>query len=397
MDRAVDAVTTTLETEYCKLLELLPDGEHLLLKAGIGWREGEVGTLMFDAGLNSQAGYTAIVGVPVSVDDLPNETRFHGAPVLLERGVVSGIDVVILVSNGYYGVLGTHTTRRRQFTLDDANFLQAVANIIGPAIERNSAYEAERKARAEAEEANHVKVQFLGMISHELRTPLASIKGFTSTLLAPDIHWTEEQQREFLAIVDTEANKLKDLVSQLLDVSSLEAGTLRIRPVPMRVEDVLDSAMPQLQAITAEHKLTVELAPDLPMVKADNQRIGQVIVNLVDNASKYSPPKSPIALTAAKVDNMVQITVRDHGDGIAYSDRSYIFEPFRRAEKQARQRGAGLGLAVCKGVVEAHGGRIWIHDDPPPGTLISFTLPIQEPVVAQPPAPKAKRGLRAKD
>jgi two-component system sensor histidine kinase KdpD len=212
------------------------------------------------------------------------------------------------------------------------------------------------------------------MISHELRTPLTSIKGFLSTLLAEDVQWTPEQQREFLEISDTEADKLTDLVEQLLEVSRLQAGTLSVNVRRQKLGDILGVAMPQLQTISRNHQLDIRVDEGSPIL-ADEQRIAQVLVNLVDNAAKYSPPQTKIVVTSHTEDGHVQVDVRDVGSGIRPEDREIVFEAFRQVRMSSTQRGAGLGLAICKGLVEAHGGRIWIGEIDGPGTLISFTVP----------------------
>src|SRR5512147_189125 len=140
---------------------------------------------------------------------------------------------------------------------------------------------AEAKARAEAEQANDLKLKFLAMISHELRTPLTSIKGFATTLLADDVQWHPTTQHDFLHTIDEETDKLGDLIEQLLDLSRLEAGTLRIAPKPQRLEHVIATALAQLQAMTVNHLLMLNLPRDLPLIYADAERISQVLTNLV--------------------------------------------------------------------------------------------------------------------
>ena len=235
----------------------------------------------------------------------------------------------------------------------------------------------EQIARKNAEAANELKLKFLAMVSHELRTPLTSIKGFTSTLLANDVGWDETTQHEFLTIMDEEADRLADLVEQLLDVSRLQAGTLRIELAPHELTDVVYGVMAQISALTASHRLIIDIPDDLPALTMDSQRIGQVLVNLVGNAVKFSPPDSPITVAARRRDSVVQVEVQDEGEGIAVEERGEIFEAFRQgARKSGRQPGAGLGLAICKGIVDAHNGDIWIADHEGPGTTITFTLPL---------------------
>jgi K+-sensing histidine kinase KdpD len=236
----------------------------------------------------------------------------------------------------------------------------------------------EQLARAEAENANLLKLKFLGMVSHELRTPLASIKGFATTLIADDVTFTPDEQRQFASIISEEADKLTDLVDHLLDLSRLQAGTLRIEVVPVTPQSIIDSAFVELQQLTTNHHLMIEIPPDSPRVKADPHRIAQVIVNLVNNAVKFSPSGTKIGLQAHSDDTVVQFDVSDEGSGIPIEKRESVFEAFRQLEMSSisQRKGAGLGLAICKGIIEAHQGTIWIQEHTSPGTMVSFTLPI---------------------
>ncbi len=281
-------------------------------------------------------------GGEVPIDD-------SGAPIRDDEGRITGVVLVF-----------RDVTERKQIEATRASLL-----------------EQERHAREEAERANDLKLKFLAMISHELRTPLTSIKGFSSTLLAPDITWDAEHTRQFIGIMDAEADKLAELVEQLLDVSRLQAGTLRIDTEPHRVVDIVDAAMPQLQALTADHLLAVDIPTALPPVLVDDRRIAQVVTNLVDNAVKYSAAGMPILLSAVAVEGFVQVSVADRGEGIPLENREIAFEAFRQIERDGKPRkGAGLGLSICKGIIEAHGGRIWIEDNAPGGTIFHFTLPL---------------------
>ena len=169
-----------------------------------------------------------------------------------------------------------------------------------------------------------------------------------------------------------------DLIEQLLDLSRLEAGTLRIAPKRQTIERIVDTAMAQLQIVTAQHRLDLNVPNDLPALHVDSDRIAQVLTNLVGNAVKFSPPHTAITVSAVRGDDVVQIDVSDEGRGIAPTERNRIFEPFQQIDDRGvnRVKGAGLGLAICKGLVEAHGGRIWVQDRSAPGTTVSFTLPL---------------------
>jgi two-component system sensor histidine kinase KdpD len=196
--------------------------------------------------------------------------------------------------------------------------------------------------------------------------------------LADDVQWPLDSQRDFLQTISDEADKLGDLIEQLLDLSRLEAGTLRIVPRRQTIDRVVATAMAQLQTVTAQHQLDLNVPIDLPALHVDGDRIAQVLTNLVGNAVKFSPPHTTITVAAGQVGHEVQVDVSDHGPGIAPAERRRIFEPFQqlRGHVVHRTQGAGLGLAICKGLVEAHGGRIWVQDRSGPGTTMSFTLPI---------------------
>jgi PAS domain S-box-containing protein len=236
----------------------------------------------------------------------------------------------------------------------------------------------EQAAREAAEKANLLKLQFLAMISHELRTPLTSIKGFVTTLLAEDITLDNHSQDRYLRIIDEEADRLRELVEDLLDLSQVQAGVLMINPQEQALVTIVDRVKAQLYTLARSHELSIYLPEDLPSIKADTHRIGQVITNLVSNAAKYSPAKTQIKITAEAYDGMVHVNVADQGEGIAPQDRELVFEAFRQADRKRNRyiKGAGLGLAICKGLIEAHGGQIWIQNQEMPGTTITFTIPV---------------------
>ncbi len=238
--------------------------------------------------------------------------------------------------------------------------------------------ETEAESRHEAERANEIKTRFLAMISHELRTPLTSIKGFTTTLLAEDVTWDPDEQRDFIQTIQQETNRLQELIDHLLDLSRLEAGMLPISPAPHSLQEIMEDALPQFNSLTGGHTLTLHLPADLPPVYVDARRIAQVLVNLVRNAAAYSPKGTAISISASVRRGFVQVDVKDQGPGIPPDEHKRVFKAFQRGatvENSAAQ-GAGLGLAICKGLVETQGGRIWIKKKTTPGATISFTIPL---------------------
>lgn len=319
----------------------------------------------------------------VLIDDVQADPRWttDGRDWLAQTNTRSLLLFPLVTSSQWHGVLNIHFTVPIRMETGDREYYEKVVNQAAAAIYNFHLLEAETLARKEAEKANEVKFRFLAMISHELRTPLTSIKGFATTLLADDVTWDAASQRDFLETINQEADKLTELIEQLLDLSRLEAGTLRIVAQERTLSAIVSATLAQLEALTGEHQLIVTIPDDLPPVVADAQRIGQVLANLVNNASKFSPSGTHISISATRKGKAVQVDVADQGRGIAPEERARVFESFYQTNKEGnskRARGVGLGLAICRGLVEAHGGRIWIQDRPGPGTTISFTLPIAE-------------------
>jgi len=279
-------------------------------------------------------------------------------------------------SSAWYGALALHFANSQPWNSHDVRHMEGLVDQVLIAIDNVFLLNSEARARAEAEQANQLKMRFLAMISHELRTPLTTIKGFSTTLLAEDVVWEADQQRRFLTIVDQETDKLTDLIEQLLDLSRLQAGTLRIAPKPYAFQQVLDEAMVHLNVLTTNHRLIIQTDGQLPTLNVDSQRIAQVLENLVANSVKYSPHSTDIRLTAKFMGNHLQVDVTDQGIGIPPDEHKHIFDAFHQIKRQNNASGAGLGLAICKGLIEAHGGNIWIQETNSSGTTISFSLPL---------------------
>ncbi|MDD5093607.1 MAG: PAS domain S-box protein [Dehalococcoidia bacterium] len=237
------------------------------------------------------------------------------------------------------------------------------------------------EARAKAlEELDRMKTALLASVSHELRTPLTSIKGLASTLVQPDVTWDLQTQHEFLYEIDQAANRLTYIVSDLIDMSQLEAGTMRMENVPGKISTILNQINRQLTTASQKHKFEIEAASDLPMINCDTVRIGQVITNLVSNAASYSDEGTTITLEARHVGENIEISVTDQGIGISNNELERVFDRFYRLETGVTRRrgGSGLGLSICKGIIERHGGKIWAESQEGKGSQFTFTLPISK-------------------
>lgn len=297
---------------------------------------------------------------------------------LTKAGVRSYITFPLLAGGKWHGVLSVQWREPQPANVEETRYIQGLVDQAAVAIYSLRLLETEQEARKAAETANRLKMQFLAMVSHELRTPLTSIHGFATSLLASDVSWEPAQQQEFIEIISQESENLGELVEQLLDLSRLQAGTFSVVVQQQSLFAVMKELVPQLQSTCKQHALSIEIADDLPPVSIDTRRIHQVVCNLVENATKYSPIGSRVRISALPQENVVILSVSDEGPGIPLEERQTVFEAFRQASNRAPQdtRGAGLGLAIAKGLVEAHGGQIWVDSQPSRGTTVSFSLPI---------------------
>ena len=240
---------------------------------------------------------------------------------------------------------------------------------------------------APLEELEHQRAEFLAIVSHELRTPLISIKGSTATVLGTSPAPDPAEMLQFFRVIDGQADHMRGLISDLLDHGRIVTGTLSVSPEPTEVAALIDHARNTFVSGTAGRTLNINLPDDLPGVMADRARIVQVLTNLLSNAARHSPDSSPIRISASLDDVHVSISVTDKGRGVPPDRLPHLFSKYpgaTRGDRRPRQVGAGLGLAICKGLVEAHGGRIWAESEGPGhGTRFTFTVPVAEETLAQ--------------
>lgn len=297
---------------------------------------------------------------------------------LLEGKVHTTVFFPLLTSGEWLGCLVVYFEEDTRFSHIELQHLKVLIDQATISIFNLKLLEVEAESRHEADRANQIKTEFLAMISHELRSPLTSIIGFTTTMLADDVNWEPEEQKDFIQTIQHESFRLQELIDRLLDLSRLEAGRLPIHLKVHSLQEVLLDASPQLRVLTDGKQLTIHIPENLPSVFVDDTRIAQVLVNLVGNAAAYSLNGTEVNISASVKGNFVQVDVKDLGPGIPPSERKRAFEAFRRgiSEETGSAKGAGLGLAICKGLIEAHGGRIWIQNKTVPGTTVSFTIPL---------------------
>ena len=251
------------------------------------------------------------------------------------------------------------------------------------------------------EELERLRAEFLGMVSHELRVPLLSIRGSATTLLDTSSDLEPAELRQFHQIIVEQVDHMRGLIGDLLDVARIATGTLPVNPEPAEVTSLVDRARNTFLSGGEKNNLELELAPDLPLVMADRSRIVQVLSNLLSNAARHSLVSSAIRVTAVQEDLHVAVTIADEGTGIAAEQLPHLFRKLSRTDEEIggsnNRRGAGLGLAICKGIVEAHGGRIWAESDGlGKGARFTFTIPVVEEAGAGAAAQSSRLAARAR-
>jgi signal transduction histidine kinase len=292
------------------------------------------------------------------------------------QGVLSLLLVFIRLGERKLGVMCVTGDKVDAFNQEDAAILKGVADQLAVAIE-NSRLIREAAETAALREASRLKDEFVSMISHELRTPLTSIKGYSRTLLAEDATWDEQTRREFLTIISEESDKLAELVENLLEMSRIEAGRLPITREPMLLWRFCTEVVERIAKHYPHIKFECSVNSELPLVEADPRRVEQVLVNLLHNAAKYSRAETVRVAASYGGGAEVMVSVEDNGIGIPQEHLPRIFDKFYRVERDQGDAatGTGLGLAIVKALVEAQGGRIWVHSKVGEGTTFYFTLP----------------------
>jgi two-component system sensor histidine kinase KdpD len=258
---------------------------------------------------------------------------------------------------------------------DDRQLLDTFAGLVGSAVERFDLADEARRAQLRME-TEQLRNALLSSVSHDLRTPLAVVTGATSTLLDPSAPKDEATRRELLETAHEEALRLSRLVQNLLDMTRLEAGALKLKKEMQPIEEVVGAALNRMENRLQGRTVTTSIPDELPLVPIDSALIEQVLINLLENATKYTPAGTAIDVSArTEGDDAILVEVADHGPGIAPEDQERVFDKFYRV-REREGGGVGLGLTICRGIVEAHGGRMWVMPSEGGGASFRFTLPI---------------------
>jgi two-component system, OmpR family, sensor histidine kinase KdpD len=339
--------------------------------------------LLPDANRRVEAQYTPTEAfVPAEKDRGVAQWVFeHGRKAGCGTETLPGADALYLpltAARGVVGVLGLRPTHlSRLLEPDQLHLMEAFAGQIAVALERaNLAAEAERvRVFVESE---RLRNSLLSAVSHDLRTPLTAIAGATSTLLEGDSKLDAATRRELLESISEEAESLNHLVGNLLDMTRLDAGAVTVQKEWQSVEELVGAVLNRLSRKLAGRDVVTRLPADLPLIKVDALLIQQVLLNLLENAEKYSPSDAPIELSASAKGKTLTIEVADRGPGLPPGDEKRVFEKFYRSPAARSRSGVGLGLTICRGIVELHGGTISVRNRAGGGAVFSFTLPVEE-------------------
>jgi two-component system sensor histidine kinase KdpD len=293
----------------------------------------------------------------------------------------SALYVPLAGSHGVLGVVGVRTEPTESLSPDRADLLDTLVRLAAAAVERVR-LAAERQQARLAAEREQLRSTLLSSVSHDLRTPLGAITGAASSLMG-DATLSETVRTELAQTIYEEADRLNRLVANLLDMTRLESGAVRPAREWHSLEEIVGTAVRRMEFGLAGRGIETSLPRDLPLLLLDAVLIEQLLVNLLDNAAKYTPPGSTIRIAAERREDGVRVEVTDDGPGLPPGEEQRVFEKFFR--RSGSRGGFGLGLAICRAVVEAHGGRIWAESGRPRGAMFCFTLPSGE----APPGPPA--------
>ena len=305
--------------------------------------------------------------------------RVNGDPALtlpaVQGRVFESLLAVPMVSGGEsVGVMAV-LDKPGGFSEDDKNFMALFAAQAAIAVRNSQLYE-------HTKSLDRLKSEFVAVVSHEIRTPLTSVKGAVELLSDERFFANNEQQAKLLTIAHANTERLLVLINSILDFSKLEAAALAMHVERHRLEPIIQQAASNLRTLLDERKidLSVEMALDLPDVILDPNRITQVVTNLLSNAIKFSPEGGRVRIGAEPWEGLVRVAVSDHGEGIAQRDLPKLFKKFSQIDSGPTRKvgGTGLGLVICQGIVEQHGGRIWVDSTPGEGSIFYFTLPAAE-------------------
>lgn len=299
--------------------------------------------------------------------EIPSDEKYIYYPVRMEESV--------------YGVIGISRQEKEPDHFENS-ILLSVLGECSLALENDKNRKEKEKAAALAEKEK-LRANLMRMISHDLRTPLTSISGNASNLISNSTEFDEETKQQLYRDIYKDSMWLINLVENLLSVTRIEEGRTNLRMTVELLDEVITEALRHVNRISNRQKICVELPDEMLFVKIDAKLIVQVIINIVDNAMKYTPPGSRVVITAKREGQWTAVSIADNGEGIADEAKEHIFEMFYTGKHKVAdsRRSMGVGLSLCKSVIQAHGGKISVSDNVPHGAVFTFTLRAYQPEI----------------
>ncbi len=304
----------------------------------------------------------------VSIEELRAAARLPDGP----RPRTDGMRIVPLVLG--MRASGSIAMTEQSIRLYSDGLYEAIGGLLAIALERSTALD--RFSRVEAaREGERLRSALLDSVTHELRTPLTAIRAAATSLLSqPSLE--ESQRQEMFAILDEESARLDRLIGQAVEMAQLDTDGIKVRPEPQRLQEVIDLALEDCHALLRGRPVTVELPPDMPSILLDRELIRRVLRHLLENAARYSPAGSPVRIGAMLEADRLLVSITDQGQGIDDAEQAYIFDKFYRGSRQRLLHGTGMGLAIAKAILRAHGGGIGVASHRDQGATFTFWVPL---------------------
>ena len=374
LGKIVKIVLRTLPCDLCTFMFFDPSAEELIQKSE-GDSSGGLRVSLRAPDISSEVfreGKTKIL-------DSVESGKLTPSPLEIRHNIRSMMFVPLKVENEVIGLLRLGSCEKAYFSQRHLKITELIADRAAVIVQNARLYDRLVKANHELERLNQVKTEFVSMVSHELRTPVTAIKGFVDVVMNGEAGPLNDQQTRFLRIAHNSIDRLTLLISDLLDLSRIESGQLKLELTPITLTKVLQDSAETYRS-TIESKgiaFAVEIAKKLPEVLGDESRVKQVIDNLLSNAMKFTPSGGKVRLVADDMGDFVLVSVSDTGVGVAKENHEKIFEKFFQVDSSLTRQvgGTGLGLAISKSIIEMHGGRIWVESESGKGATFRFLLP----------------------
>jgi two-component system sensor histidine kinase KdpD len=352
-------VVDTLDARYCSVF--MREGVNRWQRIAIGMNSSEYASFVPSNPLMDEVfetGETRRLPVKIENDEKTAQRTVSYAPLQLG---MKPIGILVLISGAI-----------------EKSTIEATAGLVALALERARFLKALSQTEA-LRQSNELKSALLASVSHDLRTPLTSISGAVDILLQEDVDWSKVPLRDFLLMIGEDVGRLTRLVDNLLEMARIEAGELQPQKQWSSIPEMVDMIMDRCSQNLQDNLVEADFRKDLPLVRIDSKLIAEALSNVIENAGQYSPANTEIVVGVHIDDDQLVFTVSDQGPGIAPEEMDRVFEKFYRGRHstKSRKEGTGMGLAIARGIVQAHGGKIWCENIPGAGSKFTISIPVE--------------------